>query len=103
MSRVSPLIKSRRWRVNEPPRRLPRSMKRHPTALRLAFFILFIAFVNGCATLPPGSDFHKQATAALAHPEETRLGHQFEAAATKHGGHSGYRLLSAGIDGLLTR
>ena len=40
---------------------------------------------------------------ALAHPEETHLGRQYESAAKEHDGNSGFRLLSQGIDGFLTR
>ncbi len=73
---------------------------------RLALFALFLAItdlLNGCASLPPGSDFPRVASSALAHPEETRLGRQFDGAVREHGAHSGFRLLSAGIDGFLTR
>jgi putative cardiolipin synthase len=40
---------------------------------------------------------------ALAHPEETRLGGQFESAARAHGGNSGFRIITVGVDGFLTR
>ncbi|MGZ5261442.1 MAG: phospholipase D-like domain-containing protein, partial [Burkholderiales bacterium] len=70
---------------------------------RFAFFVVLVAFVSGCATLPPGSDFPKAPSWALATSTETALGRQFESAAREHGGHSGYRLLSAGIDGLIAR
>jgi putative cardiolipin synthase len=40
---------------------------------------------------------------ALAHPEETRLGAQFEAAAREHDGNSGFRIITVGVDGLLSR
>ncbi|MDB5927817.1 MAG: phospholipase D/Transphosphatidylase [Betaproteobacteria bacterium] len=72
-------------------------------SMRLACFMLVVAFVSGCATLPPGSDFPKTPSWALATSTETRLGRQFESAAREHGGKSGYRLLSAGIDGLTAR
>ena len=65
--------------------------------------ILIIAFLAGCASLRPGSDFPKTVTSALAHPEETRLGRQFKIAAREHGGNSGFRLLSVRADGFLTR
>lgn len=39
--------------------------------------ILFALFLNGCASLPPGANFPKHASSALAHPEATRLGSQF--------------------------
>jgi putative cardiolipin synthase len=72
-------------------------------ASRFAFLLLLVAFVSGCATLPPGSDFPKTPTSALANPTETQLGQQFDSAAREHGGHSGYRLISAGVDGLTAR
>lgn len=52
---------------------------------------------------PPGSDFPKTASSALAHPEETRLGRQFENASRDHDGHSGFRIIPVGADGFLTR
>jgi len=72
-------------------------------ARRLAYVILIAAFVNGCASLPPGSDFPKTESSALENPERTRLGRSIEKAASKHKGKSGFRLLPVGIDGFLTR
>ncbi|MFI4888904.1 MAG: hypothetical protein ACHQIL_00070 [Steroidobacterales bacterium] len=40
---------------------------------------------------------------ALAHPEETRLGTQLEAATSEHDGNSGFRIITAGVDGSLSR
>jgi putative cardiolipin synthase len=40
---------------------------------------------------------------ALAHPEETRLGKQLAAAAYEHGETSGFRIITVGVDGFLTR
>ncbi|MCK9382343.1 MAG: phospholipase D family protein [Sulfuritalea sp.] len=69
-----------------------------------SFFVaLMVAVLGGCAALPPGSDFPKSASSALAHPEETRLGNQFENAARDHDGHSGFRIIAVGADGFLTR
>lgn len=59
--------------------------------------------VVGCSSLPPGADFPKVASNALTHPEQTRLGRQFESAARDHGGNSAFRLLSVGVDGFLAR
>jgi len=70
---------------------------------RLAFFTLSLVLLGGCATLPPGSDFPKSASAAIAHPEGTALGQQVEQAARRHPGYSGFHLLSAGVDGFLAR
>src|SRR5450830_734126 len=70
---------------------------------RLVFFILIFALLAGCATLPPGSDFPKTTSSALAQPEDTRFGRQFADAAREHGGNSGFRMLAVGVDGFLTR
>lgn len=64
---------------------------------------LSLAFLSGCATMPPGSDFPKIASTALAHPDQTRLGHQFDDAGRAHGGNSGFRIIPAGADGFLMR
>ncbi|WP_220635042.1 phospholipase D family protein [Georgfuchsia toluolica] len=65
--------------------------------------VLIVAFVGGCASLPPGSDFPKTISTAYAYPEQTRLGRQFADAAIKHDGNSGFRIISVGADGFLTR
>lgn len=65
--------------------------------------LLAAALLSGCATLPPGSDFPKTESTAYAHPEETKFGRQFEQAAAEHPGKSGFRLITAGIDGFLAR
>jgi len=71
--------------------------------LHISFVLLFVAFINGCASIPPGSDFPKHASLALTHPEETRLGRQFENAAQEHNGNSGFRIIPVGADGFLMR
>ncbi len=72
-------------------------------ASRFLLAFLVAAFLSGCASLPPGSDFPKTASSALAHPEETRFGRQFAVAAREHAGNSGFRMLAVGVDGFLTR
>ncbi|CAK0753123.1 cardiolipin synthase C [Gammaproteobacteria bacterium] len=68
------------------------------------YVVVFIAAIlGGCTSLPPGYGFSKDISSALAHPEETRLGRQFEQAAREHEGHSGYRIMPVGVDGFLTR
>jgi putative cardiolipin synthase len=69
----------------------------------LAFFILILGLLGGCAILPPGSEFPKTASIALSSPEETRLGRQLESSAQAHGGTSAFRILSVGVDGFLAR
>ena len=63
----------------------------------------FALLASGCATQPPGANFEKQSSVAIEHPEDTRLGSQFAAAARTHDGASGFHILNAGIDGLLAR
>ncbi len=65
--------------------------------------ILSLAVLSGCATAPPGSAYPKIASAALAHPDQTRLGRQFDDAGRVHGGNSGFRIIPAGADGFLMR
>ena len=74
-----------------------------PQGGRLLAVMLGAAFLGGCASLPPGADFPKTASYALAQPEGTRLGRIFQGAAREHGGNSGFRLLAVGVDGFLAR
>lgn len=71
--------------------------------LHLLLVALIVAVVGGCAALPPGSDFPKSPSSALADPGATRLGRQFENAARAHDDNSGFRIIAAGADGFLTR
>jgi putative cardiolipin synthase len=61
------------------------------------------ALLIGCSTQPPGSDFPRSVSVAFALPEATDLGQKTAGAASEHAGVSGYRLLSAGVDGFLVR
>jgi len=72
-------------------------------SFRFALVILGGLAVAGCSTVPPGADFPKVASVALAHPEENRLGALFADAARKHGGNSAFRIISVGVDGFLAR
>src|SRR4029453_6331047 len=85
-----------------PSRALVRSANSAPT-LRLVLLVLLFGLGGGCAVLPPGSDFPKTVSTAFPSPDQTRLGRQFENSARDHGGNSGFRLLSAGVDGFLAR
>src|SRR3954467_5197984 len=71
-----------------------------PSLLPGALAALFLA---GCASLPPGSDYPKTVSSALAQPEETAFGRKFLDAAREHAPNSGFRLVAAGIDGFLAR
>jgi cardiolipin synthase C len=72
---------------------------------RLASFVLVLTFsiLSGCASLPPGSAFPKTRSLAIANPEATALGQEVGRSARAHPGYSGFRLLSAGVDGFLVR
>jgi putative cardiolipin synthase len=70
---------------------------------RLALATLFIVFLCGCSSLPPGANYPKTSSTALAHPETTQLGRQFQQAANLHDENSGYRIIPAGVDGFLLR
>jgi putative cardiolipin synthase len=62
-----------------------------------------IALVAGCATVQPGRDYPRTVSTALAHPEETTFGARFHSLASAHSGASAFHILTAGVDGLLTR
>jgi putative cardiolipin synthase len=80
------------------------SLPDHSVAIfRSSIALLATAVLFGCAGLPPGANFPKQASVTLAHPEETRLGQQFASAAHEHGEYSAFRIISAGTDGFQVR
>ncbi|MHB8747418.1 MAG: phospholipase D-like domain-containing protein, partial [Gammaproteobacteria bacterium] len=70
---------------------------------RLLCIALLASVLGACAGLPPGSSFPKAPSSALPNPETTHLGSQFDAAAHSHSGNSGFRIISVGADGFLTR
>lgn len=72
-------------------------------ARRLFCIALLASVLGACAGLPPGHSFPKTPSSALPNPETTPLGSQFNAAAQAHGGNSGFRIISVGADGFLTR
>ena len=72
-------------------------------AIRRGVALLAMAMLCGCAGLPPGADYPKPASAAFAHPEDTRLGQQFASAVHEHGDHSAFRIVSVGVDGFQLR
>src|SRR5690349_25139862 len=53
--------------------------------------------------MPPGADFPKSASTALAHPEETALGRKIEPRAKAHPGLSAFRLFASGSDAFTLR
>jgi len=76
-----------------------------PFRVRLRFTVVLLASIalGACAERPPGADFPKPESVALAHPEETALGSQFAGAARRHPGDSGYREINVGADGFRAR
>jgi putative cardiolipin synthase len=71
--------------------------------VRVVAALLVCSVVAACSTLPPGHDYPRVESRALADTVQTRLGSQLESATLKHGGDSGFRLLSLGVDAYLTR
>ena len=69
----------------------------------LVLLAIGLMALAGCASLPPGSDFAKTSSSALARPEQTRMGRQLAAAKAEHPGTSGFKLLPVGIDSFLLR
>jgi putative cardiolipin synthase len=64
--------------------------------------ICCVLAVSGCATLP-GRNFPRPPPVDIAHEPNPALTQPFAAAAQAHEGASGFRLYSAGVDGLLLR
>jgi cardiolipin synthase C len=76
-----------------------------PYRLRFRFSVVLLASIvlGACAGRPPGADFPKQESVALAHPEDTALGSQFAGAAHLHPGDSAFREINVGADGFRAR
>src|SRR6202790_3774236 len=70
-------------------------------ACTIGFLALLLA--AGCTTLPPGTGQPSPPSSALEPSVENTLGKAFVPVAKAHGGDSGFRMLSAGIDGLTAR
>jgi putative cardiolipin synthase len=64
---------------------------------------LVLAFLGGCASLPPGSSYPKVSSVSLSAAQTTRFGQQFATASNGNPGRSGFRIFNVGIDGLLLR
>ncbi len=73
--------------------------------MTLRFFIAALLLTNlgGCASFPPGANYPRTKSTALADPGTTRLGSQFDRAAKAHDGNSGFHIIPAGMDGFLMR
>jgi cardiolipin synthase C len=75
-----------------------------PTTSRLAEALCaLMLLLAGCATVPPGRDYPHPVSSALADPEKTAFGARFESLSQAHSGASAFHILTAGVDGLLTR
>ena len=65
--------------------------------------VLMTVFLAACSSVPAKFNNPKSSSVALAAPEDTRLGAQFDSAARQQGGKSAFRIISVGVDGFLTR
>jgi putative cardiolipin synthase len=74
-----------------------------PAAFPAIAFLGLLLAAEGCTTLPPGAGQPKPSTSALEPSAENGLGKAFLPLAKSHGGDSGFRMLSSGIDGLTAR
>ncbi|MET3106488.1 putative cardiolipin synthase [Oxalobacteraceae bacterium GrIS 2.11] len=68
-----------------------------------SFVILLALCLGGCSTFPPGANYPRTASTAMAHPENTQLAQTFSAAANANTGKSGFRVIQVGADGFLMR
>lgn len=59
--------------------------------------------LGGCASVIPGKDYPKSSSITRLSADETSLAKHFREASRQHGNHSGFRMLSAGVDGFLSR
>ena len=74
----------------------------HPFRVCTSGFLALL-LCAGCTTLPPGAGQPRTPSSALEPSVENTLGKAFVPLAKSHGGDSGFRMLSAGIDGLTAR
>ena len=76
-------------------------------ALCPGFRVLLAAAITlslgACSSIPPAFNAPKSTSVALAHPQDTRLGAQFDNAARSRDGDSAFRIISVGVDGFLVR
>jgi putative cardiolipin synthase len=70
---------------------------------RATMVIVIAVLLAACSSVPARFNDPKSSSVALAHPEETRLGVQFDGAAQQRNGESAFRIISVGVDGFLTR
>ena len=70
---------------------------------RVTTAVAVAALLAACSSVPARFNNPKSSSVALARPEDTRLGAQFDGAARQRGGESAFRIISVGVDGFLTR
>jgi len=70
---------------------------------RRILLLIAASLIAGCATIPPGAEYPREPSVALAQPETTALGAAFAARFKDHSGMSGFRLLPSGTDGFVLR
>jgi cardiolipin synthase C len=65
--------------------------------------VTIAVLLGACSSVPARFNNPKSSSIALPHPEETRLGAQFDTAARQRDGESAFRIISVGVDGFLAR
>jgi cardiolipin synthase C len=65
--------------------------------------VAIAVLLGACSSVPARFDNPKSTSVALEHPEDTRLGAQFDSAARQRDGDSAFRIISVGVDGFLAR
>ena len=87
----------------------------HPVALRVAVAprtntwhraacAIVALSMAACSSVMPGADYPRPVSVALVHPRTTtHLGERFALEAAEHGGRSGFRIISDGVDAFLIR
>src|SRR5277367_2888250 len=79
-------------------------MRRSDTQIiRIAPLAAAVVLLGACSSVPARFDNPKSTSVALEHPEDTRLGTQFDGASRQRDGNSAFRIISVGVDGFLAR
>ncbi len=68
-----------------------------------AVYVGALLLLSGCATVQSGHTVPRPVSIALAHPEQTAFGARVSSLAAPHPGASAFHILTAGVDGLLSR
>src|SRR5450759_4716731 len=75
----------------------------HCVRSRVLLAVAIAVSLGACSSIPSAFNAPKSSSVALAHPEDTRLGAQFDSAARRRDGDSAFRIISVGVDGFLAR